>query len=105
MRMNLAATTPQGQFASTGYAPADAGSEYLVYMPAKRGKRLWRKLPNWFPETVAVDLSNAAGDLKFEWFQPDAETTVAAGRVAGGSTRSFAALVLGGDLVLYIHRK
>ena len=41
--------------------------------------------------------------LKFEWFEPDTETTVASGTIAGGSKHAFAAPVRSGGLVLYIH--
>lgn len=103
MRMNLAATTPHGEIASSGYCLADPGSKYLVYLPAKRGRRFLRKLPaNLFADTVDVDLSRASGDLQFEWFQPDTGTTIASGQVPGGGKQTFAAPLGGGGLALYI---
>jgi hypothetical protein len=103
-RMTLASMMPHGELASSGYCLANPGSEYLVYLPAKRGRRFLRKLPSdWFAESVEVDLSRTAGDLQFEWFEPDTETTVASGTIAGGGKPAFAAPVRGGGLVLYIH--
>jgi hypothetical protein len=102
--MNLAAMLPHGELASSGYCLANPGSEYLVYLPVKRGRRFFRKLPSdWFAESIETDLSRAAGDLQFEWFEPDTGTTVASGTIVGGGKHTFAAPVRGGGLVLYIH--
>jgi len=95
---------PHGELASSGCCLANPGSEYLVYLSAKRGRRFLHKLPSdWFAESVEVDLSRTARDLQFEWFEPDTETTVASGTIAGGGKPAFAAPVRGGGLVLYIH--
>jgi hypothetical protein len=103
-RMTLASMMPHGELASSGYCLAHQGLEYLVYLPAKRGQRFIRKLPSdWFAESVEIDLSRAAGDLKFEWFDPGTGTTVASGTFAGGGKHAFAAPVRGGGLVFYIY--
>ncbi|OGX44768.1 MAG: hypothetical protein A3G38_02930, partial [Omnitrophica WOR_2 bacterium RIFCSPLOWO2_12_FULL_51_8] len=53
-RINLAAMTPRGDLASTTFALANPGQEYLVYQP-----------------TLAVFSVNLLpGDYQFEWFDP-----------------------------------
>jgi parallel beta helix pectate lyase-like protein len=87
-RMNLAAMTPRGELASTGYCLADPGGEYLVFQPTP-GK------------AFTVDLK--PGTYRGEWF--DAVKGAAAGagekiESAGGS-REFKPPVEGGA-VLYL---
>jgi hypothetical protein len=72
-QVNLAAMTPTPAIASTGYCLANAGKEYVVYLPEGG--------------TVTVDLSAAAGDLAAAWFDPATDRTTAAGPVAGGARR------------------
>jgi len=89
-RMNLAAMTPQGPLASTGYClahPAKSGAEYLVYLP--EGGR------------ATVDLSAAEGTLAVEWFDPAAGKAVPANPVSGGAPRELAA-PFAGEAVLYL---
>ncbi|MEA3368254.1 MAG: DUF6298 domain-containing protein [Planctomycetota bacterium] len=89
-RMGLAAMTPRGNLASTGYCLARAAkknAEYLVYLP-KGGK-------------ATVDLSAAEGPLVAEWFDPKTGKTVRSDTATGGARREFAA-PFDGDAVLYL---
>ncbi len=86
-RLDLAAALPRGDLASTGYALANPGSEYLVYLPNGG--------------SVAVDLSAGAGPYSVEWFNPTSGETVAGGTVAGGARTSLTA-PFAGDAVLYL---
>ena len=52
-RINLAAMTPAGSLASSGYCLAHRGSEYLVYVPNN--------------SEVKIDLGNAPGRFSVEW--------------------------------------
>ena len=74
-RVDLARAVPRAGLASTGYCLADAGQEYLVYLP-EAGR-------------VTVDLSACSDSLKVEWFNPS-DGEVRAGHIAaGGGTRVF----------------
>jgi hypothetical protein len=89
-RMNLAATKPRGDLATTNYClanPAGPKPEYLVYLP-EGGK-------------VTVDLSGSPGKLAVEWFDPKTGKTSRAEGVAGGARRQFTA-PFSGDAVLYL---
>lgn len=90
-RMNLVAMTPQPDLCSTGYClanPIASGAEYLVYLPNGG--------------STTVDLSDASGSLKVEWFNPDHGTTTEGSNVTGGSVKNFTA-PFGGDAVLYVY--
>jgi hypothetical protein len=79
-RMKLAAMTPRGSLASTGYCLANAvakGAQYLVYLPSGG--------------SVTVDLSASPGTLSVEWFNPSTGATLSAGTTTGGVRRSFRA--------------
>jgi len=89
-RMNLAAMTPHGELASSGYAlanPAASGAEYLVYLPAGGA--------------VTVNLSASPGTLAVEWFNPGTGATTPADSVTGGASRLFTP-PFAGDAVLYL---
>jgi len=89
-RMNLAAMTPQGKLASTGYClanPSRKNPEYLVYLP-DGGK-------------VTVDLSATPGPLVAEWFDPKTGKTVRDDKATGGGKREFTA-PFAGHAVLYL---
>jgi hypothetical protein len=91
-RMNLAAMTPRGDLASSGYClanPAAAGAEYLIYLPSGG--------------TVTVDLSGAVGELSVEWFNPETGVITSGTTTIGGGHRSFPA-PFDGDAVLYIYQ-
>jgi hypothetical protein len=93
-RMDLAAMTPQGDLASTGYClahPAKTGAAYLVYLP-DGGK-------------VTVDLSAAGGELAAEWIDPKTGKVTEGEAVRGGAKRTLTA-PRKGDAVLYlVHAK
>jgi len=86
-QMDLAAMTPRGKLASTGYCLAHAApdGEYLVYLP-EGGE-------------VTVDLSATPGELRVEWLNPTDGKTQGAATTAGGSRREFTA-PFRGDAVL-----
>ena len=86
-RMDLAAMTPRGDLASTGYCLAHPGKEYIVYLP-DGGE-------------VTVDLSAASHLMTAEWFDAHVGKTVDRSTVHGGGTRKFRA-PFEGDAVLHI---
>jgi len=89
-RMDLAAMTPRGDLASTGYClanPSKANPAYLVYLP-KGGK-------------ATVDLSAAEGTLGVEWI--DAKTgKVSRGEAVRGGAKRTLTTPFKGDAVLYL---
>jgi hypothetical protein len=87
--MDLAATAPHNELASTTYCLANPGKEYLIYLP-KGGE-------------VTVDLSAAKGKLAVEWCHPVTGTVAAGELVEGEANRSFTS-PLPGEAVLYLHR-
>lgn len=88
-RIDLAVMTPSSQLASTKYCLANAGSEYLVYLPDGG--------------SVTVDLTNAQGDFAVEWQNAATGKDVKANTVPGGARREFNA-PFDGDAVLYLVR-
>jgi hypothetical protein len=86
-RMNLAAMTPRGDLASTGYCLANPGVEYLIYLP-DGGE-------------VSVDLSDALGELVLEWLNPSTGERMSGGKTTGGDRQVFTA-PFSGDAVLYM---
>jgi hypothetical protein len=90
-RIPLAAMTPRGDLASTGYClanPAPRGATYLAYLPAGGG--------------VIIDLAATTEDLVVEWFNPSTGLTRSGGSRRGGVRRSFTS-PFSGDAVLYLH--
>jgi hypothetical protein len=87
-RMNLAATAPRDELASSRYCFADPGREYLVYLPA--GGR------------VTVDLSKVAAIFAAEWFHPGTGETKTGEPVRGGGPRMLTSPFGAGDAVLYL---
>ena len=73
-RVNLAALTPRGEWASSGYCLADAGNEYLIYLPA--GGEL------------TADLTAASGELQVEWMHPVEGSLTAVAPASGGARRA-----------------
>jgi len=86
-RMNLAATAPHGELASTGFCLADPGREYLVYLPQGGG--------------VTVDLSAATGALVVEWMDAAEGTVTRAEPTTAGRQQTLKAPFTG-DAVLYL---
>jgi hypothetical protein len=88
-KVNLVAMKPSGVLASTKYCLANAGSEYLVYLPDGG--------------TVTVDLSKVKEEFAVEWHNPATGKDTKAEAVAGGARRELRA-PFDGDAVLYLVR-
>jgi hypothetical protein len=86
-RIDLAASRPAGDLASTGYCLAVPGREYLVYLPDGGD--------------ATVDLSAAKGRLSVEWTHPITGKTIRGDAIEGGGKRSVKA-PFAGDAVLYV---
>ena len=86
-RMDLSRTVPRADLASTQYCLAQAGVDYLVYLP-DGGK-------------VEVDLSDASGNFAVEWLNPETGEAMAGETVSGGQRREFST-PFAGDAVLFI---
>jgi hypothetical protein len=87
-RINLAAMTPADELASTKYCLADAGKEYLVYLPEGG--------------TVALDLSAAKEKMAGFWFDGEGKC-IATATAEGGARRELKA-PFDGPSVLYLKR-
>lgn len=88
LRMDLAASRPRPDLASTRFCLAVPGSQYLVYQPGSGA--------------FSVDLRPARRPLRVEWFQP-ASGRRWFGRTAGGAVRTLVPPAEG-PFVLYLHR-
>jgi hypothetical protein len=88
--MNLAAMTPHGDLASTGYCLANPGKEYLVYLP-EGGE-------------VTMDVSAATASMDVEWFNPRTAEKRNGNRAVGGAKRALQA-PFAGDAVLYLRKE
>jgi hypothetical protein len=89
-RVNLAAMTPQGELASTGFCLAEPGKEYLVYLPEGGA--------------VTVDLSATSGSMAVEWFNPRSGDLTPGQSASGGRKCSFQP-PFDGDAILYLRRQ
>jgi hypothetical protein len=87
-RLDLAGLTPHGEFASSGYCLARAGTEYLAFVPAGLTPSV-------------IDLTRATGRFSVEWIHPVTGTATSAGKVEGGAMRSFTPPIPG-DAVLHL---
>jgi len=76
-RLSLAAMLPQPELVSSGYCLAQAGREYVVYLPAGG--------------EVTVDLSAAQGTLQVEWIHPVTGQITSAATIAGGGRQTLKA--------------
>ena len=86
-RIDLAASRPAGELASTRYCLAVPGREYLVYLPDGGA--------------VTVDLSAAKGKLSAEWMHPITGKITPGEAVEGGGKRTLKA-PFAGDAVLFV---
>jgi len=89
-RINLAAMTPRGRLASSGYclaSTAKTGPEYLVYLPNGGD--------------VTVDLSATSGKLEVQWFRPADGAWKTGGPADPGPKRKFTS-PFQGDAVLWL---
>lgn len=86
-RMNLAASEPRLDLASSGYCLAEPGRCYLVFSPGG----------------TSVDLDLPKGTYRAEWYDPLSDKSIAVARVTGGTRRRidnpFSA-----DAVLFVER-
>jgi uncharacterized protein YjdB len=87
-RINMAAAVPRGDLASTGYALAVVGTEYLVFQPSGG--------------SVSVNLAGVAGARTVEWFNTSNGQTVIGASVNGGGWVTISA-PFSGAWVAYIH--
>jgi hypothetical protein len=85
-RMNLAKAVPRADLASTGYALAQPGVEYLVYQP----------------RSGAFTVNLAAGTYFYEWFNPDAGTVDSSGSLSAAEGQRIFNPPFAGDAVLYL---
>jgi hypothetical protein len=89
LRMDLAHALPRGDLTSNRHCLAVVGSEYLVFLEG--------------PYDETVNLSDASGSLRVEWFNPANGQTTAGGTVQGGGPVTLSP-PFGGMSVLYIRR-
>ncbi len=105
-RVNLAKMVPLVELASTNYCLANAGEEYLVYLPfddvRKREKIL--QLIKTMDSKIWVDLFGVSGLFRIEWFNPITDEVIDGGTTVGGGKRYFK-VPFRGDAVLYIYRQ
>ncbi|MBN2452600.1 MAG: DUF4038 domain-containing protein [Lentisphaeria bacterium] len=87
-RLDLRRTEPRGDLASSGYCLAAAGEWYLVYVPGGGD--------------VTVDLSEAPGPWRAEWFEPGMGGDLGAVPVEGGAARALAPPCAGDAVVLLV---
>jgi hypothetical protein len=88
-RMDLAATLPHPELASTKHCLTHPGHEYLLYLPDGG-------------ETT-VDLSAAPGSFRVEWMNSSDGKTFPGEAITGGAKRTLKA-PFSGDAVLYLKK-
>jgi collagenase-like protein with putative collagen-binding domain len=86
-QIDLGASRPAGEMASTGYCLSVPGREYLVYLPDGGN--------------ATVDLSSAKGKLTAEWIHPITGKVTPSDAVEGGGKRTLKA-PFAGDAVLLL---
>jgi hypothetical protein len=91
-KINLAGMVPRSDLASTTYALANPGVEYLIYLPSEA---------QWRNEKATVDLSASDKVFRVEWCNPRTGELTDSGTVTGGRPQSFTAPFLG-DAILYL---
>jgi hypothetical protein len=89
-RIDLAHMPPRGTLASTRYALAAPGREYLVYQPDSG--------------PFSVDLGATAASYRVEWFDPGRDRVVLGEDVIGGRVVGFTP-PFEGQAVLYLERR
>lgn len=116
-KINLVRMKPHGELASSGYALANPGYEYLIYSPNGTHRLLrwlgWldkselSKSLHWLQDrlgltnTITVDLTGFSAAFRIEWFNPRTGETHAGGVTTGGIKNAFSSPFLG-DAVLYL---
>jgi len=86
-RMNLAAMTPRGELASSGYCLVNPGKEYLVFVPGGG--------------EVTLDLTTVSGTLAVEWLRLTEEVVTQGAPVPGGAKRRLRA-PFAGDAAIHL---
>jgi hypothetical protein len=89
-RMDLAATAPHPELASTKHCLTQPGHEYLLYLPDGGA--------------TTVDLSAAPAMFLVEWMNPSDGKTSSAEAITGGAKRTLKA-PFKGDAVLYLKKR
>jgi len=90
-RVDLASMRPRPDLASSKYCLADAGREYLVYIPEAK--------------EVTLDLSGPAASYEVEWFNPVTGKMQTKEPVRGGGGKvRFVSPLTSKDAVLYLKR-
>jgi hypothetical protein len=105
-RVNLLKMVPRPELVSTRYCLANAGVEYLVYLPVREipeKERVLQKI-GILERKIWVDLHGVSGSFLVEWFDPTQNKTVDGGTIDGGSRRYFS-VPFEGDAVLYLYRE
>ena len=87
-RMDLISMIPEPDLASSAYCLANRGKEYLVYLPESR--------------EVVIDLQDAPGLFKVEWFDPDLGEFLESETINGGSKLSLTSPFETPDILLYL---
>lgn len=90
-KFDLARMTPQGKLASSRYCLADPSRTYLVYLP-EGGK-------------VTLELTDADGAFRVEWFHPESGTTKSAEAIQGGGVRDMTSPFTAGGAIVLLERK
>ena len=86
-RFNMAAMTPRGELASSGYCLVNPGKEYLVFVPGGGD--------------VTVDLTTVSGTLAVEWLRLAEEVVTQEAPVPGGAKRRLRA-PFAGDAAIHL---
>ena len=105
-RIDLQRLIPRPELASTHYCLANAGSEYLIYLPftdIRRRERILQKI-GILNRKIWVDLFGVSETFRIEWFNPETDEVIDGGIVDGGAIHYFS-VPFSGDAVLYIKRK
>lgn len=89
-KIDLAAMTPAGELAETGYCLAARGREYLVFQPGNKGE-FW------------INLGDAPGTFAVEWLNVSTGT-VAPGKAVEGGGRRTLTTPFGGSAAAYLKR-
>ncbi|MFA6111658.1 MAG: putative collagen-binding domain-containing protein [Candidatus Latescibacterota bacterium] len=86
-RIDLARCVPASRLSSTGYCLADAGKQYVVYLPEGG--------------SATVDLTDARGELSVEWIDASTGQIITTEPVVGGGRTKLTA-PFGGDAAVVI---
>lgn len=88
--VNFVAMQPSNNLVDRGYALADAGEEYLIYLPSGGD--------------VQLNLSALAGAASVQWYDPNSGNYASATSTNGGTTVSLSSPYGGSASVLYVKR-